>query len=309
MIPHPSRHFIYYLISRRAFRTAEILQRMGDLGLPLPTKDKPLQALVQAILVAQKKVAPPSGFTQKKDSAAANAFYDKWKIGDLWKRTPEARAAQALLTGNSEIRRSVELMLLGPIAPVDIAARIQRRYGLNGKEINAAVVKLYAHYFWNTGMLSKGEWLSLIDGWAGIEDRAAYLATYQSPRSPAGAAITLVYADRAEDELDPVHTYTTIRNLAFKQFMEVTLTAHPLVSHLTKAQAAMLSLQTMRMAEEELVKVRGVANNAFLAQLSRIEAKHDRSLPISAKTLMLEGSLGESPHGQIVDATVVNEET
>lgn len=308
MIPHPARHFIYFLISRRSHKTAEILTKMGDLGLPLPTKEEPLKKLVSSLLVAQKKVSPPSGISKGLDTPQTAKFLDTWKIADLWKQSPDAVAARRLLTESAEVRRSLEIMLLGPIAPKEIADRIQRRYGLTKSEINSAVVRLYGHYFWNTSLLTKAEMVGMIDAWAGIEDRAAYMAAYMAPRSASGVAVCLMYADRSEDELDPIHTYTTIRNLAFKQFMEVSLTAHPNISFLTKAQSALLSLQTMKLAEEELVKVRGVANNAFLAQLARLETKHDHVLPVSARALLESGSMGQSPHGQVIDTTLVEDE-
>lgn len=305
MITHPARHYIYYLISKRNYRAADIINRLQELELALPEQTAFLEGLAREILAAQKKVVAPSGLTRNLESREARGFFDTWRIGDFWRGTPEVKAARRLLTDNAEVKRTLEIMLLGPISPHDIAMRLQRRYGMTPKEVSAGIVRVYAHYFWNIGCLSRKKWISLINVWAGEEDRTAYLAALQAPRSSSGVTTTLMYAERTEDEIDPINTYTTVRNLAFKQFMEVALTAHPRTSLLAKTQASMLALQTMRAAEEELVRLRGVSNNAFLEQLSRFEHKLDHALPVSASAFLAADNLSESPHGQNVDATAI----
>lgn len=307
MINHPARHFIYYLLSRRTNRAAVILDRLLDLGL-MPETPYYAKELARQILVAQKKVVPPSGFTKDLSEEKASAFLETWKIGDFWRRTPEIKQAKAILTGNPEVRRAIEIMLLGPISPSDIALRIQKRYGATSKEVNTAVVRLYGHYFWNIAAMSRSSWVSFLEMLVGDHDRTAYLAALQAPRSSSGVTLTLMYAERVEDEIDPVATYTTVRNLAFRQFMETSLTAHPKVSLLAKSQAALLSLQAMRAAEEELVRLRGVSNNAFLEQLQRFEHKLDHKLPVSATQFLAADNISDSPHGQVIDATVAEEQ-
>jgi hypothetical protein len=307
MIQHPARHFIYYLISRRTNKTAAIMDRLDALGL-MPSVTSYLKEQARTILAAQKVVVPPSGFTKDLKSPEAVAFLDKWKIGDFWRGTPEITQARKLLTDTPDIRRAIEIMLLGPINHSDIAARIQKRYGAPPSAVNTAVIRVYAHYFWNTSCMTRSQWIRFIEMWAGDSERVAYLAACNAPRSSSGVTTTLMFAERVEDELDPIATYTTVRNLAFRQFMETSLTASPKVSLLVKSQAALMSLQTMRAAEEELVRLRGVSNNAFLAQLSRFEHKYDHKLPMTATQFLAADNMSESPHGQIIDATVVEKE-
>ena len=64
------------------------------------------------------------------------------------------------------------------------------------------------------------EWNTLIARWLPDENNTDYLAALRSPRSPAGAALTLAMADRSADSLDAVSQYTAFRDKGFAMFME-----------------------------------------------------------------------------------------
>lgn len=271
MLRHPSRHYIYYLMSKRNRGVADIVAHLGDLMLPMPQKEDALKILVANLVKERDLVAIPPDFdpTAKKRSSNTEEFLARWRINDMWSGHPDVGRAIDLLE-IVQVRRMLETLLLGPLSMGSIAQHVRQRFGLSSDEMNTGIVRAYSHYFWDYTALSTSEWRTVVIEWCpGTSDD--YMMALLAPRTPGGAHLAVAAADRGGNSLDTVTQYATARDYSFRMFMQYALMGKP---GLSTAQSAMLAFNMMRGAEEELDKRRG-GGAELLEELKKIEAQHD----------------------------------
>lgn len=273
LIKHPARHYIHFLLSRRGSSIVEIIEKLDDLGMPLPQRRQDLEDWTQKIVKAQRLMLFPPVFDPMAEhpNAETVAFLQKWKIRDMWRGDRFVNLSIDLLS-DSLVRRMIEALLLSPMSPASIAERIRERFGLDENVMNVRVIRTYAHYFWDPTSMNAVEWRNMIFTWMKNSHNHDLLAALNSPRSAAGVALTLSIVDRSADSLTPVAQYSAFRDLGFSMFME-----HALLDRtpsLPRTQSALLAFQMVRMADEELTKHRGGTND-LLDEFRRIETDYD----------------------------------
>lgn len=283
MIRHPARHYIYYMFSKRGLGIEQVCLHLDDLRLPLPQDEKVLDRFMRSLVRTRREMNFPPGFDPLAESpnAETQAFLTKWQISDIWRQDPFVGLAVDLLE-EPIIRRMMEALLLGPLSPAAIADRIKHRFGLTEAAMNVRVVRAFAHYFWDIAALSMPEWRTLIATWLPDKNNNDYLAALTSPRTPAGAALTLALVDRSAESLNPVAQYTAFRDMAFSMFMEhALLQSQP---SLPRSQGAFMTFQLVKMADEELTKHQG-GSAELLEEFKRIQTMYDASRITSVKDL------------------------
>ncbi len=287
MLRHPSRHYIYYLFSKRTMDVVTIVQHLGELRLPVPQTADKLEQFVNHLTEVRRKMRFPAQYNPLDINDPTRKFLCRWKIAGMWERDEFVGKAADILFEPS-IRRMLECLILGPLAVTDIAYMVQRRFGLQESAMNAQVVRAFMHYFWDDTALDQEEWRWFVYSWMhGFNDD--FLTALNAPRSPAGAALTIAAADRGGSQsINPVSMYSAIRDQGFRMFMEHALHDKPGVS---RTQGAMFALQIVTQAEEELEKRRG-GSAELLEELHKIETVYDttrvttvRELPQIRKSL------------------------
>lgn len=299
MLRHPARHYIYYLFSKRGMTTAEVIAHLDDLRMPLPQLDMDLVRFTHRVVRARQEMEFPPNFDPlaKELNAETLAFLTQWQIYDMWRHDHFVGLAVDLLN-EPVIRRMVEALLLGPLSPTAIAARVANRFGFTPDAMNVRVIKAYAHYFWDPTAMSQSEWQTLIAKWLPDENNNDYLAALKAPRSPAGAALVLALSDRSAESLTPVVQYQAMRDHGFSLFMEhALLQSRP---SLPRTQAAFMAFQMVRMADEELTKHRGGSAD-LLEEFKKIETIYDASKVTTVKEL-------PSIAPAVIDVKVVEDE-
>lgn len=272
-LKHPARHYIHYLLSRRSMSLKDVLQHLGDLNFPLPQERVEFSNLVGDLQRLQKEMKIPAGFdpTAENLNPATIAFLDKWKIGAMWRKDHFVdHATDALL--DPHIRRSLEVLLLGPLNVGGIAHRVATRWGLSPDVMNARVIREFGHYYWLYNSMNASEWRSFFFTHYPKGDHSDLLMALNSPRTSAGAALTLAVSDRGADALSSADAYNTFRNCAFVMYMQHATMEKP---SLARTQGAFFALQAFRMAEEELDKTRG-GSVELLDELRKMETVYDR---------------------------------
>lgn len=283
MLRHPFRRYIYYLFSRRGLSTAQIMSTLTDLGVPLPQKNDDAMKFIEAVVRARTQLIFPAGYDPTTDplNEPTRAFLADLQITSMWKQDEFVKCAYDLLF-EPQIRRMIEALLLGPLSPLSIANRVRNRFGFTEATMNVRVIKSYSHYFWDTTALSTPEWKTLIAHWLPDLDNTDYLAALNSPRSMAGAALTLALVDRNADALTPVARYEAVRDHAFSMYMEHALLQSR--SNVQRTQGAYMAFQMLRMADEELTKHRGGSAD-LLEEFKKLETELDNSKIKSVKDL------------------------
>jgi hypothetical protein len=292
MLRHPSRHYINYLLTKRAYSTAQIIEHLDDLSLPLPRKEKELIKFTEELIRYRRKLLLPPEFDplKKPMEKATSMFLERMGIHGMWTNDPFVGAATDLLF-EPMIRRVLQALLLGPLTPAAIATRIAGRFGLPERSMNVRVVRAFAHYYWDPGALSIPEWRRIAVSWLGADGEdpketaelnSDYLAALNAPRSAAGAALVLALTDRSADSLSSVAMYTAIRDQGFNMFM-----GHALLStrpSLQRTQAAFMAFQMVRGADEELTRHRG-STSELIDEFRRIETTYDATKIDTVKDL------------------------
>lgn len=300
MLHHPARHYIYYLFSKRGMKTSEVITHLDDLRMPLPQLDVEMVKFTRNLISERNSMNFPPGFNPRDDKMNADtiAFLGYWQIGDIWRDDPFVKLAIDVLN-EPIVRRMVEALLLGPISPASVAARIRDRFGFDESVMNVRVIRAFSHYFWDVTALSPAGWKTLIAKWLPDVNNNDYLAALNAPRSPAGAALTLALVDRSAESLNPVVHYSAMRDHAFSLFMEhVLLQSKP---GLQRTQGAFMAFQMVKMADEELTKHRGGSAD-LLEEFRKIQTVYDHSRVASVKELP---SLSEKA---VIDVDPVEEE-
>lgn len=294
---HPARHYIHYLISRRTLNVKGILENLSEMQIPLPQEKDQFLDLTRDILKLQKEMKIPSGFDPGAKLLAPGtvSFLDRWKVGGMWRKDEYVQHAIDVVF-EPHIRRSIEVMLLGPLNAAAIAKRICSRWGLSDNVMNARVIKEYGHYFWHYGCMNIAEWKSFFYTHYPRADQSDFVMALYSPRTLGGAALTLAVSDRGADQLSDTEVYSVARNASFVNFMQHALMEKP---GLSRTQGAFFALQTFKMAAEELDKTRG-ASAELLDELRNMETVYDRGsvatvadLPIHRDLPVLEATLHE----------------
>lgn len=290
---HPARHYIYYLLSRRSAKIKDVLEHLSALEIPLPQETDRLLEFIQRISAVQKNMQIPPGFDPLAavPNAQTAAFLEKWKIGSMWKKgDPFISSANDILF-DPHIRRTVEVLLLGPLSPIHIARRVCVRHGLPEAVINPRVIREYGHYYWNYGVMNTSQWKEFLrDHFPKYFDNSDYAMALTVPRTKEGALLSLAMSDRGADAMSDTEMYTVMRNSAAMAFMQHALLERPSVN---RSQGMLSAMTTFKMATEELDKHRG-ASAELLDELRKMEPVYDRrpmatihDLPISRPTALL----------------------
>lgn len=270
-IKHPSRRYIHYLLSQRKTKVGEIVGHLHGLEYPVPTDHKELKVFLARLRSEVKRMAFPPRYNPHERAgmnAATRTFLKKWKIYDYWMGGSTIDAIIELAV-DPAIRRYVEVLLLGHLDRVDIASHTQRYFNLDHKQMNVGVVRMYEHYFWDRSVLRKADWNHVIRHWmGGFHDD--YLTAIHSSKDQAGIALTLTAAGDPKS-LSSVEMYSVARNGLFKMFLEHANSGKIAMS---RTQGAVLALQGVTHAEEQLDKFRG-GSAELLDELDRISTVYD----------------------------------
>lgn len=267
MLRHPSRHYVYFLFSRRTMDVATIIKQLRELSLPVPFEadEAGLKVFAKELLDARVKMKFPAGYNPLAPNEQTRAFFKRWKIADMWAKDEFVGRAIDVLN-EPRIRRMMETMILGPLSVRDIAMRVAKRFGLRETAMNTRVVRAYMHYFWDDTVMTETEWRRFVGG------NSDYMTALTAPRTPVGAALTIAAADRGGGQsLNSVAMYSAIRDQGFRMFMEHALYDRP---SLNRTQAALFALNIITTAEEELDKNRG-GSAELLEELYKIETVYD----------------------------------
>lgn len=280
MLRHPSRHYIYYLFSKRSLDVPAIILRLRELHLPVPTVEESLIDFTKNLYAERKRMRFPAGFDPRNPNEGTTTFLKRWKIRGMWGPDRFVSGATDMLL-EPTIRRMLEVMLLGPLSIADIAKRARNRFGLDQATMNTRVVQQFMHYYWDYGALSTEEWREMLYRWLSGYNNDMLMAL-NAPRTQAGAALTVSAADRGGSQsLNSVTMYSAIRDQGFRMFMSHALNDAP---GLHRTQGALFALNIITQSEEELDKRRG-GSAELLEELNKIETVYDHQPLISVTDL------------------------
>ena len=271
MLRHPSRHYIHYLLSKRSYDIATLVRMLGDQYLPVPQTDEHLKPFVADLKAIRDGIAPPHDFDPyaRPLNLATQHYLDRWGIRGMWTADPYVCLAVDYLM-EPQIRRMLEVLLLGPFTISSVARLVRRRFQLDIEAMNPRVVDAYAHYFWSFEAMSIPDWMAFVPAFI-HGDTTDYRTALMSPRTVSGMTTTLAVADRGGDELNAAARYSATRDLGFRMFMEHALLQKPSMG---RTQGALLALQIMTASEFELAKHRG-GSAELLEELRKIDTVYD----------------------------------
>lgn len=307
-LKHPSRHFIYFLISRRSMTPEQIIAQLMELGLPVPTGGSSAQKLtprlknpdnkkkpepdrspfgrfIEHIREAQRTARFPPGFNprNKERHTPTLMWLKEHRILDMWGQDRGVRAAYDYLL-DPQISRMLMILLLGPISFSAIADRVSKQFGLDHLSMNPRVVRFFSHYFWNHEMLNTAEWRVILRDWMTYDTTDMDMAV-SAPRSSVGAALAICMADQGVSEsLKEVVTYRHVRDSAFMEYAKAVTTLNTGVN---KALTMNQLVDAMVKGQDQLDQRRG-GSAELLEELRRIEATYDASKLTSIKELPLD---------------------
>lgn len=299
---HPARHFIYYLISRQSYRIKDVMEQLSELGIPLPQVSSRVEDFTKRLILLRKSMKVPGDFepTAPRPNEATLRFLDTWKIGSLWRRDPfTSRAADML--HELPIRRSIEVMLMGPLQADHIAKRVRSRWSLPDDVMNARVIRDYAHYFWNPAAMDRAQWKSFFfDYYPPKTDNLDYAMAMNVARSKEGALLVLALSDRGADGLTNAEFYHMMRNASGLAFLQHAFLEYPSAA---RATSMLATITSFKMAAEELDKHRG-GSAELLDELRKMEPVYDRSPSASIYDLPIERPVLPAP----IETTVAEEQ-
>lgn len=280
-LKHPARHYIQYLISRRAYSTVQLIQALDLFGIATPTLQHEVEEFIEQIRPVRANMVFPSVFNPRDNAmtTATAAFLKRWRIFSAWTGDPHFGYAVDLMA-DPEIRHSLQLMLLGPLSVMAIATRLQQRYGLPHEAMNAGVVRAFGHYFWDRSAMTVSEWKIFLEKHYPAET-FDYISVLAAPFNRAGAVFTLAVADKDLDLLAPVERYALVSAAGFRKFMEHMFNGSSTVGGTYAAYAA---LNIMRAGDEELSKYQGGSTD-LIEHLNRIETVYDRKTPLTVREM------------------------
>lgn len=298
---HPSRRYIYYRFSKRTDKLDVILRDMGDLNLPIPQEITEFKTFVGSLVRTRESMHVPALFAPKQRplNQPTIDFLRRWGVHGMWLGEEAVQTAQELLY-EAPLRYALEVMLLGPVSPQTIAERLRDRFALPESIMNPLVVRAYAHYFWDYTALTPAQWTNLIFNWMPKGDKSVLLMALRAPRTPSGASMVLSIADGDIDKIRPQEMFDSIRNHAWRAFMQHATTDLP---SLARTQAMLYAFQIVRESSDAGDAHRG-GDNELVAALSRFEAKTG---PQTTATIYDIPLVRELPPDVVADATAVTE--
>lgn len=273
---HPAQRYIYYLLSRRNSKIKGILEHLSELQIPLPQDTDALVKFTGRLIALQKCMVLPPGFdpTAEVPNPQTAAFLNHWKIGSMWRRDPFVVRAEDILF-DPHVRRSIEVMLLGPLTHVDIARRVCTRWGMPESALNPRVIREYSHYYWNYGVMNQSMWKDFLHSYFHrFADNTDYAMALSVPRTREGAILALSMSDRGADAMSDTEMYTMMRNSTAVMFMQHALLERPSI---TRSQSVLSAITSFKMATEELDKHRG-ASAELLDELRKMEPIYDHGI-------------------------------
>lgn len=296
ILRHPSGRYLLYLLAQRKYVVhasyigfgskgglKHIIQALDERGVHLPNDLNELDILHRHLKAAIRELNPPVIRGTDKLPESRKRWLKAWRIYDLWARRPAAVAALNIL-GRPELRRSLEIMLLGPLTRPDIALYLRKRWGLAEAEMNVQVVRMFEHYFWNVETRSMLEWHDFI--YAHVKTRVTdYATAIHATRDSGGIAMTLAAADRGgSGALKPLEMYETMRAQMFSTFMNHARLGKPGFNN-TMAMSA--SAKTVLELDDNIERLRG-GSVEVLEQFSKIHEEYDPNEPISIRALPID---------------------
>lgn len=274
-ISHPARHYIYYRLSTRSHTVKSIFTDLGSMGIVLPQDAEQFEELCVSVHDFVRWWKIPSSFRPdgKPFDSATVKFMRQWGIHGMWAKNEDVVAAEALLY-EGHVRYALEVMLLGPLAPSTIAARIRERFSLSEKAVNTAVVRAFAHYFWDTSVWSPHQWSRAVFDWMPKGDKTPMLMALRAPKTPAGAAMVLAAADGDLETLEPGEMFQIIQHYGWRMFMQHATTELP---SFPRTQAALAAFQITSQAAEAAERYRG-GSKEIVAAIARIGVRHSNEV-------------------------------
>lgn len=277
-ISYPSRHYVYFLLSRQIHDTKAIAAALEDLNLPTPGTGAETDRFVEQVLKVRAAMRINFRFNPTADEPndSTTAFMRLWGITDAWRNSPFLARAMDILWA-PQVRRMVELLLLGPMTPRGVAERVAARHSLSESAMNAGVIRAYKHYFWDFSSMNLPEWKHFLNMHY-PDGSFDFVSALNAPRSTAGLAFVLSIVDKDPRLLSAVQRYEMASAAGFKKFMEHVFGG----SGSRDTYAAFAALNIMRMADDELQKHQG-ADTEFILELQRIIPAYDTGRPLSIK--------------------------
>lgn len=289
-IRHPSRHYIHYLLSKQFLDgkvrdervhsllrpgSAHVVLRLDELGLPVPQNTETLAVFRATIDQTKSKMVLPAGFNPRapRPSATTSAYLQKWRIADAWTNDVYVKSCIAILENRADIRRSLEVLLLGPLHRSDIALALRKHYAMTEDEMNTRLVLTFEHYFWSPTLLDMREWLKFFTPeWYGGYC-LDYVISLHAPRDERGAQTSLECGLRNGEGLASDHALATMQHQSFRLFLEASAGGGSLLS---RAQALAAAYSVYRDTEEDLDRRRGGGSH-ILEELRKIHLDFDKT--------------------------------
>lgn len=283
---HPARNYIHYLLSRRTQKIKDVVEHLSEIEIPLPQDKNKLSEFLQTLIAIQKNMRIPAGFdpTAKLMNQQTVEFLARWKITSIWRKDEFTRRASDLLF-EPDIRRHLQIMLLGPLTNINIARRICARWSLTENEFNPRVAREYSHYYWDPRSMDQAQWKSfLFNYYPKFTENTDYAVALSVPRTTEGAMLTMSLSDRGADAMTNAQIYTMMRNQSAVAFMQHALLERPSIQ---RSQSMLSSINTFKTAAEELDRHRG-ASAELLDELRKMEPVYDRSVVATIHDLPID---------------------
>lgn len=299
-LTHPARHYIYYLISRKTYKLKDLVEHLSSLHIPLPQDRRALEKFIQQLLFIQKNMKIPGGFNPLDSQPNENTkkFLAEWKIGSMWRRDPFTDYATDMVH-EAPIRRSLEVLLLGPLQPIDIARRVASRWGFDETVMNPRVVRDFSHYFWDPKCMNASQWKAFFyDYYPKFTDNVDYAMAINVSRTREGALLVMSLSDRGADGLSNSELYSMMRNASGLAFLQHAYLERPSAG---RATAMLATINSFKIATEELDKARG-GSQELLEELRKMEPVYDKTPVISVYDLTVS-----KPTPALPDNTIEHE--
>jgi hypothetical protein len=307
VIRHPSRHYIYYLISKRSLGAIDIILTLKELGLPVPPAkvmvpklgfvDNPeYEEFTDTLSATQSRLRFPPRYDPKAPGDKLTVgFLDGLRIRSMWEQDPFVCAAADILN-EPAMKRMIEVMLLGPLNYDSIARRMSRRYNMPIHVMNPRVVQAYAHYYWDFQAVDREDWDVLLHDWMPGRN-IDYSVSLSAPRTKYGAALSAWMADGGITPLKDVYSIRAMRDESFRHFMQASTIYQPG----WKTSQAMRDYFQVFLQAQEAIEMRQGGTAEVLEELRRIEAEYDRS-PMTTVHELPSGSMSViDAVGEVVD--------
>jgi len=298
-IEHPARFYIKYLFSQRRYRAHEIVGLLAKQNMPVPQEAALAGLFEESLIRAQASLVFPPGYdpTNFKKHRPTAEWLNKHRIYDMWAQEPGVVYATDILDMPS-VRRTLEILLLGPLAIGDIAKRMCDVHGLDPVVMNVSTVRYFAHYYWNTECVPSTKMPEVLRSMQGKESED-YFAVYNAPRSQVGASMSVYIATRGGSGVpQEAEMFKYIRDCSFMEYIKTVATRYP---GMGKA-SAMQSLVAIITSSQEQVDMRRGGTAELMDHLRRMETRYDERKLTTASDLPLH-TLAENNKREQEDAS------